>query len=212
MGAGEGGLGAWLAAAYSYTGVEPDDRSRARAEERLAAVGRGRMLADRAELGDERFDLVCAFEVLEHIEHDVEALEEWRGRLRPNGWVLLSVPAHERQYGASDRAVGHYRRYEHDDLVTRLGKAGYEVERFDSNGIGLGHALHHARNLLVGRRASAGESNDERTSASGRLLQPHARWAALATATVAAPFRVAQLPFNGTDIGTGYVVLARRSS
>jgi SAM-dependent methyltransferase len=211
MGAGEGGLGAWLAGRYAYTGVEPDDRSRARAEQRLRAVGRGRVIADRADLEGDQFDLVCAFEVLEHIEHDVEALEEWRARLRPTGRLLISVPAHEKQYGAADRAVGHYRRYEHGDLAVRLGKAGYEVEQFDSYGAGLGHVLHHARNVLVGRRTVAGESNDERSSASGRLLQPHARWAALATATVAAPFRVTQLPFARTEVGTGYVVLARRS-
>ena len=45
MGAGEGGLGAWLAGSYEYTGIEPDTESRAMAQSRLAPVGRGRVVA-----------------------------------------------------------------------------------------------------------------------------------------------------------------------
>jgi cyclopropane fatty-acyl-phospholipid synthase-like methyltransferase len=211
MGSGEGGLGEWLARHYDYTGFEPDATSRATAQERLQNAGRGRVVADRAELGAERFDIVCAFEVLEHIEDDAAALEEWATYLPPDGWLLLSVPAHASQFGPSDEKAGHFRRYERSELTERLEKASYQVVQFKSYGAGLGNVLQFGRNYLA-RRDAGKRTIEERTSASGRYFQPHAKPVAVACATLAAPFRLAQMPFADTDVGMGYVVLARRSS
>ena len=59
--------------------------------------------------------------------------------------------------------------------------------------------------------ATEGDTPEERSSGSGRLFQPKGKAAAVAFATVAAPARLVQAPFARTDVGTGYVVLARRS-
>jgi SAM-dependent methyltransferase len=211
MGSGEGGLGAWLARHYDYTGFEPDATSRATADARLRESGRGRMIGDRSEIGAQRFDVVCAFEVLEHIEDDVAALDEWATFLPSDGWLLLSVPAHASQYGPFDERAGHFRRYERAELTGRLEKAGYRVAQFKSYGAGLGTVLQYGRNVLA-RRDAGSPTVEERTSASGRYFQPHSTAVAVTCATLAAPFRLAQMPFAGSDIGTGYVVLARRSS
>jgi cyclopropane fatty-acyl-phospholipid synthase-like methyltransferase len=210
IGAGEGGLAVWMARRHDYTGIEPDAASRVRTRARLATVGRGRVVEDLSYVGDQQFDLVCAFEVLEHIADDVSALEAWRDSIQPRGWLLLSVPAHADQYGPHDELAGHYRRYERSDLAKRLESAGFDVVRTRSCGAGLGFVLQHFRDALA-RRGASDRSIEERTSASGRYLQPHAAITGLACAAIAAPFRLAQLPFAGTDIGTGYVVLARRS-
>ena len=215
MGAGEGALGSWLARQYTYTGVELDDRSRSAAETRLAATGKGEIHARLADVTGRDFDLVCAFEVLEHIADDDQALRDWRDYLRPDGWLLISVPAHQEDFGAADELVGHYRRYERDTLRSQLEKAGFEVVRLDSYGAGLGHGLQRVRNVLaarvLARRGEEGDTPEARTSGSGRLFQPGQTATALAFATVAAPARLAQAPFAGTDLGTGYVALARRS-
>jgi cyclopropane fatty-acyl-phospholipid synthase-like methyltransferase len=215
MGAGEGALGSWLARHYTYTGVELDEQSRTAAEARIAADGLGKINAQLSDVTDREFDIVCAFEVLEHIEDDALALKQWREYLRPSGWLLLSVPAHQDHYGSADELVGHYRRYERDTFETLLRDTGFDVVRFNSYGAGFGHVLQRARNVLaarvLARRGQEGETPEERTSGSGRLFQPRRVAAAAACAVIAAPARLAQAPFASSDLGTGYVVLARRA-
>jgi hypothetical protein len=153
--------------------------------------------------------------VLEHIADDELALKQWHDHIRPDGWLLLSVPAHTDHFGAADELVGHYRRYERAALRRQLDDAGFEVVRFSSYGAGLGHVLQRVRNTLAQRRLTQqrqeGDTPEERSSGSGRLFQPKRVAAAVACATVAAPARLVQAPFAGTDVGTGYVVLARRA-
>jgi SAM-dependent methyltransferase len=209
VGAGEGALGAWLAGRCEYTGVEPDDQSRQVAVSRLRTLGRGEMLPDLAEEDGRRYDAVCAFEVLEHIEHDGQALASWRDRLSPGGFLLISVPAHSTRFGPSDRFVGHFRRYDRDTLGKRLVAEGFDVARWESYGAGLGHLLDAIRNRILRRRLTS-ETVEERSAGSGRLFQPRSPLRACFNYAVAWPFRALQKPFARTDIGIGYVVLARR--
>jgi SAM-dependent methyltransferase len=210
VGAGEGAFATWVSPRLEYRGVEQDDRSRALAQRRLDGARRGRLASDLGEIS-ETFDMVCAFEVLEHIENDVAALVDWRARLNPGGHILLSVPAHARRYGPHDELAGHFRRYDRAALTTTLERAGFVTRRLTSHGIGLGQVLEWARNQIARRQASGGTFED-RTAASGRLIQPHSGASALACAALAAPFRLVQAPFAGGDVGTGYVALARIST
>lgn len=58
-----------------------------------------------------QFDVVVAFEVLEHLADDARAVAEaWRV-LRPGGTLLVTVPACAALFSAHDRALGHHRRY-----------------------------------------------------------------------------------------------------
>jgi SAM-dependent methyltransferase len=75
------------------------------------------------------FDTVICLNVLEHIEDDVEALRKMFRVLRPGGRLLLLVPALRALYGSLDVYVEHYRRYERRELVSKLGQAGFPVER-----------------------------------------------------------------------------------
>ncbi len=209
VGCGQGALGAWLARSYDYTGVDEDDQSRAAAQARLQEVGRGRILAGLDELHGETFDAVCAFEVLEHIEDDRKALVEWGEHLAPHGYLVLSVPAHQRRYGEWDKMVGHYRRYDRDALHATICDAGYDVVEISSCGLGLGQFFDWGRQV-VAHRIQRGASMKERTAASGRMLQPSSKPALFAFAALAAPFRVVQRPFAHGDVGNGYVALARK--
>ncbi len=210
IGAGRGALAARLATRYRYVGVEPDAASCEAAKEALGRLGSGEMVCgDVSALPDgDAFDAVCAFEVLEHIEDDVAALREWRGRLWPGGWLLVSVPLYQRRYAAADRFVGHFRRYDPEPLGELLREAGFTEVRLQTFGFPLGHVLERSRNLLA-RVARPDESREERTGASGRRFQPSGR-TGLATQAVSAPFRILQRPFYDTRLGAGLFAVARR--
>jgi SAM-dependent methyltransferase len=209
VGAGEGGLGAWLATRFDYVGVEPDEASRAMAIGRIRAAGRGEMLASLDAEEARLYDAVCAFEVLEHIQDDGRALRSWRDRLEPRGHLLISVPAHSARFGVSDRYVGHFRRYDREALQELLEAAGFEIVQWHSYGAGLGQALDGLRNVFLKRRSST-STVAEGTALSGRLFQPRSAGRVVINYLIALPFRALQMPFASTDFGIGYVVLARR--
>ena len=210
VGCGQGALGARLAQHYDYLGLEPDQASCTVAQRRIKAAGRGEVRNIRLDaLGPGQFDLVCAFEVLEHIDDDAAAVRQWAARLRPGGWLMLSVPAHQRRYGPADELVGHFRRYDPAAITTLLASCGLTDIEVRQYGFPLGYALEAARNMIGRRRLAAapGRSAAERTAASGRLLQPDSGARGAAARYGTAPFRLLQRGFPGT--GTGLVVLAR---
>lgn len=212
VGCGMGGIGARLAQRYRYVGLEPDPISYAVAARRVAAV------SDTAEVrnadlsglrGDERFELVCAFEVLEHIEDDETALKEWVARLKPGGQLLLSTPAHQDRFGPADTMAGHFRRYDPDQMADRLTGAGLVDQQIVLYGMPLGYVLETARNAIGRQRIKrSGGDMAERTSGSGRLLQPDNRIAGTAITVGTAPFRVIQRAFP--NHGPGLVASARK--
>lgn len=211
VGVGEGAMACRLAARFDYKGLEPDPASFTAASKRLSRLGRGEILrATTAELPHaDPYDLVCAFEVLEHLVDDRAELERWRDLLRPGGHVLVSVPAHRRHFGPADEAVGHQRRYDREDLHRILTAAALEPLWIEAWGLGLGHLLEWARDRIARRMAP--DSAAEGTARSGRWLQPRAGVTGTLAALVAAPFRVLQHPMRRSSVGIGWVALARRS-
>jgi glycosyltransferase involved in cell wall biosynthesis/SAM-dependent methyltransferase len=208
-GAGQGAAGSRLATRAPYVGVEPDDTSRSTAASRLPAGAR--LLASVDELDDsETFDLVCAFEVLEHIEDDRRILKQWVERVRPGGHVLVSVPADPQRYAAADELAGHFRRYSDADLSDLFESAGLSPISIERYGYPLGLALEVGRNLVARRRlAHQAVPTDiaSRTAGSGRHLQPPV-WSGKAIWWGTAPFRYLQGRFP--ERGPGLLAVARR--
>jgi SAM-dependent methyltransferase len=75
------------------------------------------------------FDLVCAFDIVEHIEDDRQAFRELRRVAKDDATVIFSVPLHPARWSAFDALVGHARRYDPDDLLAILGEHAFVLEQ-----------------------------------------------------------------------------------
>jgi SAM-dependent methyltransferase len=84
---------------------------------------------------DSRFDLVCAYDVIEHVMDDRKAFAELARVCVPGARLIFSVPLHEALWTEFDAIVGHARRYEPEALVVRLKEIGFAVEQ--SAGFGM---------------------------------------------------------------------------
>lgn len=80
----------------------------------------------------EAFDVVGAFDVLEHIEEDAAVLRQIHGALKPGGVLLLTVPQHAWLWSPLDESACHVRRYGRADLHSKLEASGFEVQRSTS--------------------------------------------------------------------------------
>jgi SAM-dependent methyltransferase len=85
--------------------------------------------ATRLPFSDETFDVVSAFDVVEHCADDVRAVGELARVLVPNGRMLLSVPAYQWAWSDHDVQAGHPRRYTRSQLVGLVEGSGLRVLR-----------------------------------------------------------------------------------
>ena len=165
---------------------------------------------------DEAFDLVLAFEVLEHLEDDAGALREWRSRLRPGGRLLISVPAREARWTATDDWAGHLRRYERKDLLALLDRCGFEVEHHECYGFPLSNVTEtirgwvHARVLKHSKPKDAAASTERSGTDRGfesRLYPLQTTWPGVKFFQACCWLQERVLD---REWGTGYLILARR--
>jgi SAM-dependent methyltransferase len=86
-------------------------------------------LAEKLPFPDESFDVVTALDVVEHLDDDVAGLKEMNRVLKTGGKILIFVPAFMWLWGVQDDVSNHRIRYTKRQIVERLNKAGFEIER-----------------------------------------------------------------------------------
>ena len=129
IGCGTGGNLPLLARHGTVSAVETDDFARDLATTRSGIAVQAGALPDRLPAHGAPFDLVCLFDVLEHVADDAAALRALAPLLAPGGRLLLTVPAHRWLWGVHDERLHHRRRYARGELRARLEEAGFAMDR-----------------------------------------------------------------------------------
>ena len=83
---------------------------------------------DELDVHGKPYDLICMFDVLEHISDDSKAIESAKGLLAKDGKMLIACPAYQWLFGDYDRFLGHYRRYTLGTLQDLLKANGFHVQ------------------------------------------------------------------------------------
>ncbi|MGC1853836.1 MAG: class I SAM-dependent methyltransferase [Candidatus Aquirickettsiella sp.] len=78
-------------------------------------------------LPDNCIDAIILLNVLEHIEDDVTTLKQIYRILKPNGVLILEVPAGPHLYDAHDKICMHFRRYKLSALCKLITQQGFSV-------------------------------------------------------------------------------------
>lgn len=190
------------------------EESRQRLRDNLAEFGeRMAVVDDLAFLAPASFDYLFAFEVLEHIEDDQATLRDWTRYLKPNGRILLTVPAHARKYGKSDEVVGHVRRYERHDLIELLTASGYSDIHLSNYGFPLTSLTRTVSNLLIARESEHLSLSPVERSTRSSFSRPQNVRNVLGRLDerIFAPFKALQRIFYSRDWGDGLLAVASKS-
>ncbi len=75
------------------------------------------------------FDLICLFDVIEHMANDQAVFRQLSHLLADGGSLFFSIPLHAHAWTAFDTLVGHYRRYNPNHLVTLLDHHHFTIHR-----------------------------------------------------------------------------------
>jgi SAM-dependent methyltransferase len=132
IGCGTGHNLAMLGEFGHVDGLELDDEARAISERRLGRSVMSSPLPELAGVPDRHYDLIGAFDVIEHIDDDHAALASIAAKLKPGGKFVMAVPAHQWMWSAHDVVNHHKRRYSKRSLKAlvegspmRLDRIGY---------------------------------------------------------------------------------------
>ena len=133
VGCGTGSLVTTLAArGRRVIGLDQRPEGIAAARARLAEAGQHgsgfvRGNAEHLPFANGVFGGAMALDLLEHVD-DERAVRELKRVVRPNGWVLVTVPAYQALWSQRDELAGHRRRYTRRGLRRLLEGAGLHVE------------------------------------------------------------------------------------
>lgn len=147
------------------------------------------------------FDVIGAFDVVEHIDEDDVVLGEMRAALTDGGGVMLTVPQHGFLWSEVDALSGHKRRYEPGELEAKLERAGFELLYSTS-----------FMSLLLPALYLSRRKNDSTTKSSDDVMKQFA----ISDLTNAALYRVLQaermlleIPGLTLPVGSSRLIVAR---
>lgn len=78
---------------------------------------------------EQKFDSIIALNVLEHIKDDVGVLNYLYDLLRPQGRLIILVPAHKFLFNTIDTAIGHRRRYTKKEIKQKVAQTKFKIKK-----------------------------------------------------------------------------------
>jgi SAM-dependent methyltransferase len=127
VGCGTGGNLEMLAKFGAAEGVDVSDDALEFCKRKGLKAHKG--LAENLPFENESFDVVTALDVVEHLDDDMAGLKEMHRVLKSGGKTLIFVPAFMWLWGVQDDVSNHRIRYTKKQIVERLEKAGFQIER-----------------------------------------------------------------------------------
>ncbi|QQS40085.1 MAG: class I SAM-dependent methyltransferase [Acidobacteriota bacterium] len=127
VGCGTGANLEMLSEFGSAEGVDVSDEALTFCKSKGLKVHKG--LAEELPFENEEFDIVTGLDVIEHLDDDIEGLSEMRRVTKKGGYALVFVPAFMWLWGVQDDISHHRIRYRRKQIVERMEKAGFTVER-----------------------------------------------------------------------------------
>ncbi|MDR3581458.1 MAG: class I SAM-dependent methyltransferase [Oryzomonas sp.] len=160
----------------------------------------------------EQFDVVIASEVMEHHHDDVVFLSQLRDRLFDGGRLLLTVPAHMKDWGANDDFCGHVRRYERDELESKLNAARFGDIEVYSYGVPVYNIMKPFYDRAIVSKSNQADQMDKTAGSSGMWLLTHGGdvFRFMFNDVTMYPFYLLQRFFYTTNLGKGFFAAARK--
>src|SRR4051812_35058724 len=129
-GAGTGQFAAEMQPLCRVVAVDDHDETLAIAKSKLgeSAVKRGSCL--NLPVGDASVDCLTALDVLEHVENDPGAIQEFARVLKPGAIAVITVPALNLLWSDWDVALHHFRRYNRQSLLQLITAPQFKIEHW----------------------------------------------------------------------------------
>jgi len=128
VGCGTGGNLEMLSRFGHLRAIEPDEDSRAYAGRNGIEI-QGGLLPDGLPSFETAFDLIAAFDVIEHVDDDAGSVAALAGLLKPGGSFIATVPANAWMWSRHDELHHHKRRYALAPFRQIFADAGLKVEK-----------------------------------------------------------------------------------
>ena len=154
------------------------------------------------------FDLVLAFEVLEHIDDDIGSLRRIFDLTAAGGQFIMSVPAYQKKWQTADVYAGHFRRYERAELQQKLEDSGFTNIEIVDYGFPLTALMYPFRQAFY--RPDTNSTLKERSKQSGITRPFFASIPLWLLRPFYAPFIFLQRMFMNRNLGDGFIAIAKK--
>ena len=157
------------------------------------------------------YDAFFMFEVLEHIENEVQFMQQVASLQTVGGMLVMSVPSYMKKWQKQDVWAGHVRRYERSELITLLEESGYEIVDIVEYGFPLINILQPIKNIFYRHKVKNQLSDNLiKTGQSGVEARSEKNWVISLVFFVCYIFSYIQSVFKNFPYGDGFICVAKK--